>query len=618
MKLIVVKCPKNKKIQVEDRGTGGAVCPANCPLKQSSRCFNKTFRYMITLPPSVVPDIPYVAETEESSLAHRVQSTLGTESTKTADVTWSADCKKNGAPDTVVMDDLFSGSNDSVIGYDDPFATVDSNSVANDVSQENAAANSNAANILDKYNDFLVADNSIFAMISSKREDEPCFVDGAFEFYERTPVGVQSAGNAKSALRYIFSHWYVSRVFKENGRKFCEDFLYLLKLRGFRDKEEELAKITDDVTLSPDKKFFRLFYSVIYKNQISGFYWNEGDSPFRNITPMFLSADDFYKKLIASKDPTGFMSAIEPCFDELVFFLRHGEGYEGAREWFKKTLPMYVAEKQRTITYISERGGKMSIVNLGDIRTFVQNMVYAEAEVQMQTKVEFLKQFSLTENYTILPRTTPFEIAKINSKVDDGVYEIVGIFKHTSSRCATAFSYYTTLLREYMNTFKPESLTIGNRRFTMRNFYYELADVVREAGAYITVKNSEVYDGVKLFHAVKGLFAAGVFEYYESCCETSKLGVLKEAFVQRDTFDAKTYFLFKEIEHSVFVDGNTKTIGDYIFSITNGDAKFIIGSMGDKVVRAYLDANIETGTLQSVVERIDKLISKQKSLTEKF
>ena len=73
MKLIVVKCPKNKKVQVEDRGTLGAVCPENCPMKQSSRCFNKTFRYIKPLPSSVVPDILYSGASGIQQAQHKTE-----------------------------------------------------------------------------------------------------------------------------------------------------------------------------------------------------------------------------------------------------------------------------------------------------------------------------------------------------------------------------------------------------------------------------------------------------------------------------------------------------------------------------------------------------------------
>ena len=370
--------------------------------------------------------------------------------------------------------------------------------------------------------------------------------------------------------------------------------------------------------LSVDSKFFRVFYSVVYKNQISGFYWNEGDSPFRNITPIFVSTDDFYKKLIQSSDPSEFMSALEPAFDELVCFLRSGKTYDGGREWFKEKIPQFIAEKQRRILHISETGGSLSFVNLGDIRLFVQNMHKADSEEQMRKKIDFLKSFEITENYSIMPRKKELAVVKNNFTVDDGVYEAVGIFKHTSSRCATAFSYYATLLREYMNTFKPESLIVGNAKFSMRNFYYELLDVVENAGAYITVEDSQKYEEVKLLHTVKSLFAAGVFEYYESRCETSKLSLLKEAFVERKVLDVDTYFLFKEINHEVYVDGKSKPISEYIESRTSGDVDFISEAMENKIVRAYIDANVEKRTMRPIEEKINNLIKKQRSLVEKF
>jgi hypothetical protein len=170
----------------------------------------------------------------------------------------------------------------------------------------------------------LVSASSIFSVVKKRDPDEPCFTDGAYVFYEKAVSGRSSNGNSMAALRYIFRHWYVSKVFKEDGKTFQEPFLYLLKLRNFKDKEEELKAIAEDVTLDVNRKFFKLFYTVIYKNQINVFYWHEGDSSLREVPPRFLDKNDFYKKMVSSRNPSEFLMSFEPCFDELIYFLQSG------------------------------------------------------------------------------------------------------------------------------------------------------------------------------------------------------------------------------------------------------------------------------------------------------
>ena len=269
--------------------------------------------------------------------------------------------------------------------------------------------------------------------------------------------------------------------------------------------------------------------------------------------------------------------------------------------------------------HISEKDGRMSFVNLGSIRDFVRDMPNADTEKNMKKKVDFLCDFEVTQSYGIIPRRKPLSVVKDNFRIDDGVFETVGIFRHSSSRCASAFAYYATLLKEYMNVFKPDSIVIGGVRFSMHNFYYELLQIVQEAGAFITEDDTSRNEKVRLLHMVKILFATGVFEYYESRCETTKLDVLKEAFVEREDLDIKTYFLFKEIKHEIFINGRVRTVTDYITSlIQDRDAEFICGILKDKIVRAYLDANDGKRKMRSNQEEIEKLIKSCSTMVDSF
>ena len=605
MKLIVVKCPKNKKVQVEQRNTLGAVCPDHCPLKQSSRCLNKTFRYSKPLPDSVVPDIPYVCASN-------------------ADVTVSdaAPPPREAAPqprtaysaaDTVSLAVEEQGAN-----YEDPFANLPEEEY--DFSFESRATQSSPtdASLLNKYNDVLDR-TGLFSGIGDKREDEPCFIDGAQVFYERAPAGVRSAGNDRAAVRYIFYHWYVSRVFKEDGAAYTDEFLRLVKLAGYKSKEAEFKRIVDDVALSVNSKFFKIYYSIIYKNQINGFYWSDGDSPFRMIAPIFVNTADFYKKFSSCVDPTDFMTSFNGCLKELVYFLRSGAEGDGELKWLKDALPRYVAEKHKTIMHITEKNGTLTFVNLGSIRDFVRNMPKVQSEEKMLEKIEFLNDFEITENYEMIPRRAPLEDRGADALVEaDGVYEVIGIYERESSRCATAFSYYAKLLREYMRVFKPESILIGECTFSMRNFYRDLLNVIGEAGAQMTSKDAALSDEVKMLYIVKAMFAFGVFDYYESRCETSKLRLLKEAFVERRVLDLKTYFLFKDIKHEVLVDKKTKSVSEYIFDLIGTDAYYTMGVMGDKIVEAYMDANIPCEKMAEIKKKVAELNKKHAALLDDF
>jgi hypothetical protein len=624
MKLIVVKCPKNKKVQVEDRGTGGAACPKNCPMKKNSRCFNNTFRYTTPMSASVVPDIPYSGDgapsVEPMTTVSRVSEAKPVPVAEPHSTVSSRipHAEPNGAvmpkatdSDYPVFEDLYADDG-SVTEYS-PFADTEYDEPAPAASEPRQKKKS----ILDKYNDVLTSDNSIFSAVRSRSDSEPCFIDGAYRFYERAPVGVKSEGNSKTAMRYIFRHWYVSRVFNEDGTAYREDFLYLLKLCGFKNSEDKLCEIVNDVKLSKNQKFFRLFYTVVYKNQINGFYWNDSDSPFNQLSPRLVSIDDFYNKLAGVYDPADFMYSFRNCFDELVYFLRSFTSMENAREWFKKTVPQIIAEKCSRLVYVSDKNGEISVITFGSFREFVSGMVKPSSYESMQQKCDFFKDFEITSGYKLMPRRNKLEASKRASTEDDSVYEILGITGYTSSQCATAYDNYMTILREYMRVFKPEKLTLGKLSFSSRNFYNEVLSIMKDAGAYLSVNKNATFSEVKIFHAVQSLFARGIFESFENSCETEKLKDLKKIY-ESSTVSIKDYFSCRDIEHEVYVGGYRITVSEYISRIVNENAGHILGSLNDKILEGYFSVNVQKESEKLVCDEINKLMKKQKELIGKF
>ena len=631
MKLIVVKCPKNKKVQVEDRGTGGAACPENCPLKMKSRCFNNTFRYTKPLSDLVAPDIPYEAAgstpVQEPTPVRKaddqpvIRNTAPAPEMKAETVSQAPKSSENNfspapaAKQLPVFEDLYADDDGSTIEYS-PFGSFDAGQSDYTYSQP---VFREPKRTIDKYNDALMTSNSIFSVVKSRSDNEPCFVDGAYKFYDRAPAGVRSDGNSQTAVMYIFKHWYVSRVFTDDGCAYREEFLYLLKQCGFKNSEDKLKLIVDDIKLSKDKKFFRLFYTVIFKNQISSFYWSDGDSPFKQITPRLVSIDDFYRKLSESYDPSDFMSSFRNCFEELVYFLRSFSDMENALEWFKEKIPQIIAERCNRLVYVSHENGEISIINLGNAREFVSKMAEPSDFDTMERMCSFLEEFEITSGYKLLPRKTKLKTWVASNNEDDRAYDILGITGYTSSQCATAYDNYLTILAEYMRVFKPEKLTIGNLSFSMRNFYYEILTVFKNAGAFLKTPHPENFREVKVFYVVKSLFERGIFEIYEKGCETLKLSRLKKVFMA-SAVTVNDYFNCKEIEHELYVDGYFITVSEYIERIVTKDAGFIIGSMDDEIVKAYISSNVEEKDTKyvSAENEINRMLKEQKELIGKL
>ena len=677
MKLIKVKCPKNKKVEVEELPTRAARCPAHCPLKQKNKCFNNTFRYNAVLSDAVVPDIPYAADatsaqataaakptaaanaTANASAAAGTRSTPRTaaptrggtrreapvrgatrreapvrggasrtavpsaatpsaaEQTPATAQTFAAEQApaafssrfgyreelfaseaETAAPDVIEMGDVF--------GDPEPAAPAVADPVPPSFERRNKT--------LDKYNEVLADADSLFARVKRRNPDEPCFEDGALVFYEGVRDG-RSAGNAQAALRHIFSHWYVSRVFDEDEKTLREDFLGLLALRGFRSSEEQIRAICEDPTLDVNHKFFRLFYRVIYRNQINGFYWHEGDSIHRKVVPHFTDLKDFYDRLAYAPDPTAFLSKFDSCMDELITFLRAGEDGADNREWFMNTIPRLVAEQKKNVCCVRQcPDGKLEMINLGRISDFVGSMPKPDTLERLEERIAFLERFEITATYHVRLRTEPLAISQRQGMEDDSVYDSVGLTHYETSQCATAYNKYITLLKEYIRVFRPEQLFIGAYRFTARSFYTEVMDIIATAGAHLSEENAADAADSRGFYLLKSLFARGVFEYYEMLCETEKLQALKQNFIEHDRISLEMYFRLENIVHTVYINGGKVTVSDYLTDLIGDDARDDVRRLTaylrgeDPVLQAYFRARISQRDEREAMANIERLI----------
>ena len=512
-------------------------------------------------------------------------------------------------PAVIPMNDPFAGmSEPAVIPMDDPFAAP----APAPTPAPTGTASRSAQSTLDKYNTAVADRNSLFANLRTRAPEEPCFVDGAYFFYESRVAGCISQGNSNAALRHIFRHWYISRVFSEDGKSYREEFLYLLKLRGFAKKEKELRDLIDDSTLTVNRKFFRLFYNIIYKNSIVGFYWNDEDSPLRQIDPRFVSPKDFYKKMGELTDPTAFLAGYADCFEELIFFLRSGSDADGesARAWFMSNFTLTMAEETGCVYSVTERGGRTVVTPLGRLSEFVRHFADPAPLEVMEARIGLLERFSVTRSGSLLPRTAPLVMSRASKTEDDSVYSLTGIASFAASQAATAYNCYMTLLSEYVESFRPDSITVGDVTFTRRNFFREITEAVVAACAHLTEHNRRYSDDEKRLHLIRSLFARGIFRDFERGCEADRLQELRAAFIDRDTVDLATYFAY-DTEHRLLIDGTLTDVDGYVRSITAQGVAYICGRArkgGDTVLEAYFAARVRREDIARASTDIESLI----------
>ena len=246
MKLIKVKCPKNKKVEVEELPTKAARCPEHCPLKQKNKCFNNTFRYTAVLSDAATPDIPFAPTGDTARVTTPAPARASTPAPAVREAPIRGTTRREppvrnggsraaatpvpapapaaeptaavGSPGFGYREELFAAepetASPSVIEMDDVFGESETAMPATPAPAPMPSAE-RRSRTLDKYNEVLADANSLFAGVRRSNPDEPCFEDGALLFYEGAQEGQRSAGNSQAALRHIFNHWYVSRVFRE-------------------------------------------------------------------------------------------------------------------------------------------------------------------------------------------------------------------------------------------------------------------------------------------------------------------------------------------------------------------------------------------------------------------
>ena len=590
MNLIKVKCFKGLKVEVQDLGTQAATCPSNCPLKLSNKCSNDTFRYSAVLNPKVKVDIPYeeVREIKEEPV-------LKQEPIK-------VDLKETQVENQNDDYDPFGSLNDQESDSYDPFGEqsddynpfFSSSEVIEEVVKEDVQEES----VLSKYNS-AINNCSIFNGIEINK-DQPCFKDGHLVFYET--LRFDSAGNSRKALRHIFKHWYISKVFTRDGKSYTTEFLKLLKIRGFSANENELVEILNNRQWNLNQKFFRIFYNVIYKDEMTHFYWNDGDSIFVSIMPKFDDEDDLLRKLI--NDQT-FFNSIKDCFEEVLIYLKT------TKEEFFDKLPLIIANKERRVSFVSENKGIYKLVDLGYINSFAKDFYKINDLETLEQRFNFLSKFQITQNYNVLKRDHDLEIIKATEEEDDGIYSIVGINKFNTSQCATIYNLYTTLLKEYIDVFEPEIIHFGKFTISKNNFLLEIKEIIQNAYSWITANNkTPKEDDVLLLFTIKSFFSRGIFNYYESICESKEqLKELKDTFIKTNKLSLSKYFSYQGFKHNINTSNGMMTIEEYVLSILDQNfLKALPELNNDPFIKEWLNVVVDKAKETAKLAELKKLL----------
>ena len=586
MALIKARCFRDKIVEFEDKGNGTGTCPPYCPIKRRGECYCSEFSYTRKLGKNAIPDIPYQSDTDEAEQRpeEAVQSTAPSDplaeegQERPADFFWAEPSPQPSDPSVPVQEEAFPRRGTGASRYNAGVSRTD----------------------------------GIFAAAVERGTEEPCFVDGAQSFY----IVRRGAGNAFDAICHIFYHWYTSKVFRPNGKEYTGEFLYLLILCNYRKNEKELTDLINDVSLDINRKFFHLFYEIIFKeNRPNGFYWSKVENPYFRLSPKFTDQRNYIDRLL--QYPNNVLSDMSEYSQELLAWMQSFRpDADVTLNRYLEQIPFLIAEYRNQAAYV-QNGDGLSLVRFGTLREFIRNFPKLESYETMRKKYQFLTHVKILPSANAVKRgpEDPLEVAGFHE--DDSVYRLIGI-RGASSYCASYYNFYTAILREYVNTFHPDTVTIGGVVFSRLDFYANIQGIVEEAYACM-LHGEDVRNCRAKFFLVKSLFERGVFLYYEEMCENERLQELKDLL--REQIDPKNYFSSSAVTHKIYKGERLLRIPQYIGEYLEEKTARTLPKnasvfSGDEAIQAYLQVKIEDARAEGIRRRIDEAVNRAEKIID--
>jgi hypothetical protein len=310
------------------------------------------------------------------------------------------------------------------------------------------------------------------------------------------------------------------------------------------------------------------------------------------------------------------MKKYEKCMSELFVYLSAGKlsPAEDPYQWFKRTVTMRVASDEEAIIYVDGGRGTLNLHRLGKIDDFVKDMcVFENNAARRRDILNFLREYRITPSHRVELREQPLEESKETGDSDDAcIYVGMGISRAFSNVYATAYNEYVTILKEYMDTFKPEQVMIGTEPYTLiftrRGFRAQLENIIRSAGQYID-DNTQLWYGHKevvQYYMTRSLLLRGVLDSYLSSSEYLSMESFIKRFYRTSQIDRRLYFALptvKNTPYTVTVDGRSMTVQEYIRSGLKenwiADQTWLLR---DSIVRDFIETRKEDSLIANAIQ----------------
>lgn len=305
------------------------------------------------------------------------------------------------------------------------------------------------------------------------------------------------------AMREIFTYWDTNAVFKSDT-ELKDDFIWLLvSSMDTVIYKGEIDMILKNPAYNRQQKFFHIFYDVVYRNnRPDGFYWCDDNSSSQPIVPRFTNRSEFIKYLM-NEQGSG-LRFYKSRKNEILSYL----GIDDEQSLFYDITCDYERDHGQIILIDPDKSD--AVKRFGTKEAFVQNMQRPTDLANMQAMISFLKQYSVNRHgVSLRPADIPLQI--IDSVSDDRtIYDAAGLPKNSDSQLA--YSLYLSLLKEYIKSFAPQSISVGQLRFSSDNYSQEIETYIDDY-----VKELLIYgDGAETNEAKrkkgKALFAINIYE----------------------------------------------------------------------------------------------------------
>ena len=300
----------------------------------------------------------------------------------------------------------------------------------------------------------------------------------------------------------IRGHYLMEFVF-ENNHKLTDKFIWLmLKLHVFpsKEKEEKISRLLSD-TLHDNpqtdliQKFFYVMQLVTPPSMNNGFYIADGYS-FNRLVPLFADENDYITKFLnSSQTGAQFRSIVHNHLFEVMYYL--GYTTEWPTKENREQMRMNLIEKHEAmfdqfvirhyeqtgrIVHISHDVNAIEIEEIANIEFFINAMKTPQKLDFGRKLMDFLSSFRITKDQVMLPRDPAHPLIKTVKPDFEGsaVYEALGL--KNSALYLEEYDVYTTTLKEYIDNFHPENVSInGILAFSKSNFISEVKHIVLEA-----------------------------------------------------------------------------------------------------------------------------------------